>query len=121
MKRVNLAQVAGSNIEKLTNALIKSIEAGYGRPGDRIPAEVSLTEALPLSLGTVQTVLRRLSDEGIVERRRGTGSRIADLSHKGRDVWFLRFLEPNTDQKMAIDVVSFKIAELRNRNVLPTN
>lgn len=108
---LNLAQGAGSKVEKLTNAFIKSIEAGYWRPGDRIPTEVSLTEALPLSLGTVQTVLRRLTDEGIIERRRGTGSRIADVSHKGRDVWFLRFLDPNTDQKVGIDVVSFKIAE----------
>jgi GntR family transcriptional regulator len=111
MKRVNLAQGAGSKVEKLIDAFIKNIEAGYWRPGDRIPTEVSLTEALPLSLGTVQTVLRRLTDEGIIERRRGTGSRIADLSHKGRDVWFLRFLDPNTGQKMRIDVVSFQIAE----------
>ena len=40
---LNLAQGAGSKVEKLTNAFIKSIEAGYWRPGDRIPTEVSLT------------------------------------------------------------------------------
>jgi len=106
-----LAQGAGSKVEKLTNAFIKSIEAGYWRPGDRIPTEVSLTEALPLSLGTVQTVLRRLTDEGIIERRRGTGSRIADLSDKGRDVWFLRFLDRDTGRQAAVEVISFDIAE----------
>ena len=107
----NLAQGAGSKVEKLTNAFIKSIEAGYWRPGDRIPTEVSLTEALPLSLGTVQTVLRRLTDEGIIERQRGTGSRIADLSDRGRDVWFLRFLNQDTGQRVGVKVVSFDIAE----------
>ena len=108
---LNLAQGAGSKVEKLTNAFIKSIEAGYWRPGDRIPTEVSLTEALPLSLGTIQTVLRHLTDEGIIERRRGYGSRIADLSDKSRDVWFLRFLDRNTGQKVGVDVVSFDITE----------
>ncbi len=108
---LNLAQGAGSKVEKLTNAFIQSIEAGYWRPGDRIPPEVSLTEALPLSLGTVQTVLRRLTDEGIIERRRGRGSRIADLSDKGRDVWFLRFLDQDTGQRAEVEVVSFEIAE----------
>ena len=43
MKRVNLEQGAGSKVEKLIDAFIKSIEAGYWRPGDRIPTEVSLT------------------------------------------------------------------------------
>jgi DNA-binding GntR family transcriptional regulator len=108
---LNLAQGAGSKVEKLTNAFIKSIEAGYWRPGDRIPTEVLLTEALPLSLGTIQTVLRRLTDEGIIERRRGTGSRIADLSDRGRDVWFLRFLNKDTGQRVGVKVVSFDIAE----------
>jgi GntR family transcriptional regulator len=108
---LNLVPGTGSKVEKLTNAFIKSIEAGYWRPGDRIPTEVSLTEALPLSLGTIQTVLRRLTDEGIIERRRGTGSRIADLSDKGRDVWFLRFLDKDTGQRVRVEVISFDIAE----------
>jgi GntR family transcriptional regulator len=108
---LNQTQGVGSKVEKLTSAFIESIEAGYWRPGDRIPTEASLTEALPLSLGTVQTVLRRLTDEGIIERRRGYGSRIADLSDKGRDVWFLRFLDRNTGQRVKVDVVSFDIDE----------
>jgi len=92
---LNLAQGSGSKVEKLTNAFIKSIEAGYWRPGDRIPTEV----------------LFRLTDEGIIERRRGTGSRIADLSDRGRDVWFLRFLNKDTGQRVGVKVVSFDIAE----------
>lgn len=112
---LKLAPGAGSKVEKLTNAFIESIEAGYWRPGDRIPTEISLTEALPLSLGTVQTVLRRLTDEGIIERRRGTGSRIADLSDKGRDVWFLRFLDKDTGRNAPVEVLSFDIAETDDR------
>ena len=108
---LKLAQGAGSKVEKLTNAFIQSIEAGYWRPGDRIPTEISLTEALPLSLGTVQTVLRRLTDEGIIQRHRGRGSRIADLSDKGRDVWFLRFLDQDTGQRAEVKVASFEIGE----------
>lgn len=108
---LNLAQTTGSKAEKLTNAFIKSIEAGYWRPGDRIPTEISLTEALPLSLGTVQSVLRRLTDEGIIERQRGRGSRIADLSDRGRSVWFLRFLDQNTGKQAGVEVDSFEIAE----------
>jgi len=108
---LSLSQGAGSKVEKLTNAFIKSIEAGCWRPGDRIPTEVTLTETLPLSLGTIQTVLRRLTKEGIIERRRGDGSRIADLTYKSQGVWFLRFLNQDRSERVKVDIISFAITE----------
>lgn len=83
----------GSKVDKLTNAFIKTMEAGFWRPGDRVPTEVHLTEALPLSLGTIQAALGRLVKQGIIVRRRGLGSRIAGIDEKGQDNWFMCFLD----------------------------
>lgn len=110
-----LAHGEGSKVDKLTNAFIKSIEAGCWRPGDRIPTEVTLTETLPVSLGTIQTVMRRLTEEGIIVRRRGDGSRIADLSYQSQGVWFLRFLDHDKSEQVKVDVISFGITETDER------
>ena len=104
-----------SKAKKLANAFIKTIEAGYWRPGDRIPNEADMAKTLPLSLGTVQNALRRLVEQGIIERRRGYGSRIADISETGWEkdweIWFLRFIDEKSGKHLILDVISTEISE----------
>ncbi len=48
-----------------------------GRPGDRLPSDTELREAYGVSRMTARTAMQRLADEGLVERRPGLGSFIA--------------------------------------------
>ena len=60
--------------------LAKAIRAGIGDGtipvGSRLPAERALAEALAVSRTTVATAYRLLEEEGWLERRRGSGTRV---------------------------------------------
>jgi len=53
------------------------VERGLA-PGDALPTESQLTERFRVSRFTVREALRRLAAEGLVERRRGSGTVVAD-------------------------------------------
>ena len=60
---------------------IRSLAAtGELRPGDRLPAERALAAAISVSRGTVVSAYAALAEQGAVERRQGSGTRIAGLS-----------------------------------------
>jgi DNA-binding GntR family transcriptional regulator len=61
----------------LRDAVVHAVASGKFAPGDRLPNEQELAEALPISLGTIQRGLRQLVDEGVLQRRHGQGSFIA--------------------------------------------
>lgn len=48
------------------------------QPGDSLPTESQLTERFRVSRFTVREALRRLAADGLVERRRGSGTVVAD-------------------------------------------
>jgi GntR family transcriptional regulator len=62
---------------QLRNALAGAISDGRWKAGARIPTEDRLTEVTGLSLGTVQKALKTLADEGVVVRRQGQGTFVA--------------------------------------------
>ena len=77
---------------QLRDALIVAIESGRFQPGSRLPTEQELARTTPFSLGTVQRALRELVESGVVVRRQGSGSFIAD-SRKAMDApWHCRFI-----------------------------
>lgn len=63
---------------QLRSALAVAIADGRWKAGAQIPTEDQLTEGTGLSLGTVQRALRALADDGLVVRRQGTGTFVAD-------------------------------------------
>jgi GntR family transcriptional regulator len=77
---------------QLRRAIISAIEEGYWRPGAKLPTEVEFARLTPFSLGTVQRGLRALAEEGIIERRQGHGSFIAEPRHEMEDPLHCRFL-----------------------------
>lgn len=79
---------------RLRNAFAASIEDGYWQPGARLPTETDLVAATPCSLGTVQRALRDLTAEGIISRRRGSGSTVADRTGAIEQPWHMRFRDP---------------------------
>ncbi|TYC80119.1 GntR family transcriptional regulator [Stappia sp. BW2] len=72
-------------------ALISAIRDGVVRPGDRLPPEAEIAQRLSLAPGTVQSALGQLQDLGLIVRRRGDGTRVADGEPIGPNVWHFRF------------------------------
>jgi GntR family histidine utilization transcriptional repressor len=60
-------------------ALRERIAAGGWQPGVRLPSERELVQTFGCARMTVQRALRELVEEGLVERRRGSGSFVAEL------------------------------------------
>ena len=79
--------------EKLCQAFTASILDGFWGARARLPTEVELTSVTPCSLGTVQRALRRLVQDGLIERRRGSGTIVADLKRIVERPWHMRFFD----------------------------
>jgi len=67
----------------LQEAFVDAIVSGVLQPGDKVPNEQELADALPMSLGTIQRALRELANTGVVDRRPGLGSFIRGATGKG--------------------------------------
>jgi DNA-binding transcriptional MocR family regulator len=64
----------GPLYSRLAAALRTSIAQGLIAPGTRLPAERSLAELLHVSRGTVVAAYGMLQEDGVVERRQGSGT-----------------------------------------------
>lgn len=77
----------------LHDVLLEAIESGIWKPGERLPSEVDIVEALPFSLGTVQRALQTLVEQGVVTRRHGQGSFVAGTPINANQIRNFRFLD----------------------------
>jgi GntR family transcriptional regulator len=57
--------------------LAENIRSGKWRPGETIPTEREICETFQVSRITARQALQQLVQEGAIERRRGSGSRVA--------------------------------------------
>ncbi|MGW8482943.1 aminotransferase-like domain-containing protein [Microbacterium sp. NPDC055903] len=62
---------------RLAAAIAQLASTGELRPGDRLPAERALAAAASVSRGTVVAAYADLAERGVLERRQGSGTRIA--------------------------------------------
>lgn len=79
--RTWLARFARPGVPKyvaLRDAIVAHVASGTWPAGTRIPTESEWTAHVPLSLGTIQRTLRILAEDGIIVRRPGQGSFVAD-------------------------------------------
>ncbi|MER7585641.1 PLP-dependent aminotransferase family protein [Kitasatospora sp. NPDC097691] len=67
----------GPLYRRLTQALVRAVRSGDLRPGDRLPPERRLADALPASRSTVVAAYDALRGSGLVETRRGSGTRVS--------------------------------------------
>ena len=79
--------------EKLCRAFASAISQGFWASGARLPTEAELAEVTPCSLGTIQRALRKLAADGLIERRRGSGTIVASLSRVVEQPWHMRFFD----------------------------
>lgn len=100
-----LAAFQDSEVPKhvqLRMALVEGIKSGLLKPGDQIPPERRLSEAVSLSLGTVQRSLGKLAAEGFVVRRHGTGTFVAEQRKPSETVWQFRFFNQDGSGPLAV-------------------
>lgn len=87
----------------LRNALADQIARGRWASGSQLPAEDQLADLTSLSLGTVQRSLRMLVDEGLLVRRHGIGTFVADKQRPlGGPFRHFRFLDEATGETLPI-------------------
>ena len=67
----------GTLAARLSRGIADLITGGELRPGDRLPAERTFAAASSVSRGTVVAAYADLAENGLVERRQGSGTRIA--------------------------------------------
>ncbi len=90
--------------QNLANRILKEIEAGVWRPGDKLPSEAKLAELESVSLGTVQKGLNHLAEQGVLVRRHGKGTFVANAETPAQNLRHFRFLDH--DQKTILPVYS---------------
>lgn len=84
--------------ERLRQAIRASIFDGYWSPGAKLPTESEWAKETPCSLGTVQRALRNLVDDGLILRRRGSGTTVATLSTQIQEPWHFLFRKAGDDK-----------------------
>jgi DNA-binding GntR family transcriptional regulator len=62
----------------MRDAIVSAVNDGEWPPGTRLPTESEWTAVLPVSLGTIQRALRLLVDDGVIMRRPGAGTFVAE-------------------------------------------
>ncbi|MFI6599312.1 PLP-dependent aminotransferase family protein [Nonomuraea sp. NPDC050536] len=67
----------GPLYRRLTEAFVRAVGSGDLRTGDRLPSERRLADALSVSRATVVAVYDALRGSGLVETRRGSGTRVS--------------------------------------------
>lgn len=65
--------------EDVKYAIRQAIEQGGWKPGFKLPSERELVEQFKYARMTVRRALQELQAEGLIERRHGSGSYVADL------------------------------------------
>ena len=65
--------------ETVKNSIHQRIAEGGGQPGVRLPSERELVQQFGCARMTVHRALRELEAEGLIERRQGSGSYVAEL------------------------------------------
>lgn len=87
---------------QLAEAILVLIEEGSLQAGDPLPTEAALTDGLPFSLGTIQKALRNLSELGVINRKTGTGTVIAERTEEIFDLWQFRFVNEVSDTVLPV-------------------
>ena len=83
---------------KARNIMVDRLISGQWRPGQVLPSEFAIAAELGVSQGTVRKALDDMTAEGLVVRKQGRGTFVAEAEDKSILFRFYR-LTPNHDQK----------------------
>lgn len=90
-------------------SLLKAIESGTYAPGETLPSETAIAEAMGVSIGTLRRAVDELAAEHILVRRQGRGTFVA--TH-GTDRFLFRFFHVEREDSLReaprVDLISFE-------------
>ena len=95
--------------------VLGQIRAGVWRPGELIPKEQELADEFGCARMTVHRALRELAEEGVVERRRRSGTRVALQSERSALIDI-----PRVEQEIAAAGAAYRYARI-GRRVMQSN
>jgi GntR family transcriptional regulator len=84
------------------------------QPGDKLPTESDLVEALPVSMGTIQKALATLNDRGVLRRTQGSGTFVANKSSELNDLWHFRFIDDVSQKTLPVFTKVISIDRVRD-------
>ena len=82
--------------ERVAESLSKLITQRNLRPGDKIPNEFELAEALNVGRGTVREAVKLLVSQNVLEIKRGKGTYVTDAPGTVVDPWGLEYIQEDT-------------------------
>jgi GntR family transcriptional regulator len=86
--------------QQVYDFLIKQVAAGEWGPGEPLPSEQALAARLSVSQGTVRKALDALASEGLIERRQGKGTYVAQHTSERAMFRFFRLARPGGARAM---------------------
>ena len=99
---------------RVAESIIRRIESGALREGDRLPSEEQLAASLKASVGTVQKALQQLAHRGLIVREHGRGTFVSGGKLGPADVRYLRFRNDlGEDLPLYLHVLSVKSVRQR--------
>ena len=96
-----------SKKQRLYRTCLKMFEQSFWNPGERLPTDLVLAEQLPVSLGTIQAVFRRLKDESLIVRNKRGGTYVSSSERINQEYQFFSYL--GSDGKSSIPYTIDKI------------
>jgi GntR family transcriptional regulator len=87
---------------QLENVLREKITSGAYGGGERLPTEIELIEEYKVSRITVRQALQALSDDGLIERKQGRGTYVAERKSKKRKFTGTIHLTGSLDELIAM-------------------
>ena len=99
---------------QLYEQVLRTIEEGEWKPGDRLPPDVEFARVLPVSLGTVQKALTMLADAGVISRRHGHGTFVADAATPEEEIRHFHFVTRSDDHHLPVYVRVLSVDSVRD-------
>ena len=87
-----------TKLSMVSEAIIRHIESGALREGDRLPSEGELAASHGVSVGTVQKALMQLVHSGLITREQGRGTFVSGTRVAPADVRYLRFRDADGNE-----------------------
>lgn len=79
--------------KQISELLHREITAGHWQPGERLPIESELASQLKVAVGTLRKALAKLENDGLLERRQGSGTYVK-RAPSGSAIYQFFHLEP---------------------------